>query len=431
VETLCRARVSRRRFLAVFFMIAPSTKGWRIAGYLVLFKVAYLVLLSTALCLWPRGQVEAIFYCTHGNHTPDGHLPFASHFVSNDAQFFLFISHAGYKHGDRTCGSYPLYPLLIRWGSALTGGHDILTGVVLSNLFSLVAFLLFFQMTARRYGDAVAALALGLLLVFPGSLFFQFIYSESVFFLLLMLFCFGLEREHLGLALVAGFLLPLTRAVGIFCVFPLVWHLFFRSPPAWWVSLAGQQDWAGRIARVVQPRGDDLPVTNSRGWAGARAVGLVLAPFFGWAAYFLLMQQSTGDAFEGIKAQKVFRVQSIGHLYDLPRFVKEFFNITQWHGYTGSLLDRCSFILLIDCFPLLWKLNKQWCLWAFFIGVVPAVSGGFTSETRFVSVVFPLFIALGVLLSKPAMNWWRWGVLTIFAAIHLVLVWRFVNFDFA
>jgi hypothetical protein len=62
-------------------MIAASTKGWRIAGCLVLFKAAYLVLLSTALCLWPRGQTEAMFYFTHGNHTPDGHLTFASHFV--------------------------------------------------------------------------------------------------------------------------------------------------------------------------------------------------------------------------------------------------------------------------------------------------------------------------------------------------------------
>ncbi len=39
-------------------------------------------------------------------------------------------------------------------------------------------------MAARRFGEGVAALALVLLIIFPGSLFYQFVYTESrvVFF---------------------------------------------------------------------------------------------------------------------------------------------------------------------------------------------------------------------------------------------------------
>jgi hypothetical protein len=143
------------------------------------------------------------------------------------------------------------------------------------------------------------------------------------------------------------------------------------------------------------------------------------------------MWKWTGNAFEGFEAQKHFGVQSIHNLFDPFRFVTKLFNPTEWHEYTGSLLDRCVFILLIYCFPLISKLDKSWCVWAFFLGVVPAISGGLTSFTRFASVVFPLFIALGVLLSKPGMRWWRWLVLTTFVTLHLILVWRFVNLRWA
>jgi hypothetical protein len=361
----------------------------------------------------------------------DGYLNFGRHFTSWDAEHYLFLSREGYKKGMGACAFYPLYPLLIRWVSAGTGGHDVLTGMVLANLFSLAAFLLFFRMVARRYAEKVAMLALALLLSFPGSLFFQFIYTESLFFLLLMLFCFAVERQHRPLALVTGFLLPLTRAVGIFCVFPLMWLVFFRAPPAWWGRLAERPGLAGRIARFVGPRVGDSPVLSSPRWSGAGAVWLVLAPLLGWAAYFLLMQKWTGNAFEGIEAQKQFHAQSIHNLFDPVLFVTKLFNPTEWHAFRGSVLDRCVFILLIYCFPLIWKLDKNWCLWAFFLGVVPAVSGGFTSYTRFASVVFPLFVALAVFLSKPGMRWLRWLVLAVFVTLHLILVWRFVNYRWA
>ncbi len=143
------------------------------------------------------------------------------------------------------------------------------------------------------------------------------------------------------------------------------------------------------------------------------------------------MWKWTGDALEGIEAQKQFGVQSIHNLFDPIRFVKLLLNPTDWHAFTGSLLDRCAFILLIYCFPLIWKLDKSWCIWAFSLGAVPAASGGFTSFTRFASVEFPLFIALGVFLTKAGMRWWRWLVLVTFVTLHLILVWRFVNFRWA
>jgi hypothetical protein len=70
-------------------------------------------------------------------------------------------------------------------------------------------------------------------------------------------------------------------------------------------------------------------------------------------------------------------------------------------------------------------------MWAWVLGVMPAMSGTFTSFTRFASCAFPMFIALGVVLGKPEWRWIRYAVLAVFALLHAVLVRRFVNFRWA
>jgi hypothetical protein len=47
------------------------------------------------------------------------------------------------------------------------------------------------------------------------------------------------------------------------------------------------------------------------------------------------------------------------------------------------------------------------------------------------SCAFPMFIALGVFLGRRQWRWLRWGLLAVFGVLHLVLVWRFVNFRWA
>jgi hypothetical protein len=410
-------------------VISISRHVRRVGLGIILFKAIYVVLLFGALRVWPTPKEDFVFLS--GLDASKADMGFGSHLLSSDGKYYVRLSEEGYRHGNKECAFYPLYPLFIRWASPIIGRNDVLTAMVLSNLFSLVAFLLFFEMTARRYGEAVAALAVALLMAFPGSLFFQFIYTESLFFLLVMLFCYAWEWDCRALFCVTAFLMPLTRAVGVFCVFPIMWDLFFRSPPVRWSSRASQPGAIGASLRFLGPLHSNPEMLNSQTRRSTGTAYQILAPLLGWATYFLMMRKWTGNAFEGIDAQKYYGVQSIHNLFDPVRFVTQLFNPTTWHGFTGSLLDRCVFVLMIYCFPLIWKLDKSWLVWTFFLGVVPAVSGGFTSETRFVSVVFPMFVALGIWLSRPGMRWLRWITLTVFVTLHLILVWGFVNFKWA
>jgi len=151
----------------------------------------------------------------------------------------------------------------------------------------------------------------------------------------------------------------------------------------------------------------------------------------GLAAYFGLMWVWTESPFEGIEAQKYWGVHSIGNLWDVPRFVLGFFEPTKWHGFRGSVLDRCAFLLLLFCLPLIWRLGKDMVMWTYMLGILPAMSGTFTSYTRFACCAFPVFIALAVFSERQAWRWLRMGLVATFGVLHIVLLWRFVNLRWA
>ena len=94
-------------------------------------------------------------------------------------------------------------------------GSYVVAGVVLANLFSVAGWCLFYRILWKRYGSEVAWWSLCFLVLFPGSVFYQFIYSESLFFLLAMVLWRGIEERRYGGAVLAAFLLPLARGGGL------------------------------------------------------------------------------------------------------------------------------------------------------------------------------------------------------------------------
>jgi hypothetical protein len=391
---------------------------------LLLFKLVYFGLLISALLLFPTGQNSNLFHSKRQAWTLDGHLTFESHFTAWDSEHYLHISERGYQANDGICAFYPLWPMAVRYFSPCVGGSCVLGGVILANLVSLAAFYLFFRLVEKRQGLTTAWLALSFLLLFPGSLFYQFNYTEALFFLLMMLVCRGLEERHLRLAWCAAFLLPMTRGIGVFCILPLLLYVFMnggqlrRLRPSMAAWLAAEPPTA-------------FNSNEHRHRAPPTLYLLPFAPLLGWLLYLALMAYWTGNPFEGFAAQKSWGVQSVGNLFDLPKFVMGFLTPTNWHEFSGSTLDRCLFALCLWTFPWLWKHDKVWLIWAFVLAVVPAVSGTFVSYTRFASVAFPVFIALGTVFTAPKFRLPRYALIIIFLILHLVLLWRFVNYSWA
>ena len=410
----------------------PSRVGWLLA----LFKAEYLLGLCVALLLW--GDLGEFIrlpqrWPQHGSAT------FASHFAGWDAGYYLILSESGYRAGDSACAFYPLWPLLIRWFSPVMGGSCLISGLFLANVFSLAGGCVFFRIVSQRLGPVAARWSLVFLLAFPGALFFQFVYSEALFFLLLMLLWLGLEQDRQGLACLAALLLPFSRGVGVFAVLPIGWHVLRPAEP--WFRTAVEQgfrwlrtDWVPARLRSWLPcspeDGTAVAVQAHRTFPLAAMPGrawLIAAPLAGWGGYLVLMGWWTGNPFEGFEAQRYWGVHSIGNLWNLPKFVAGFFNPTEWHAFAGSFLDRCVFLLVLGTIPIIWRLGKDLFLWTVALAIMPAMSGTFTSFTRFAACAFPVFIALGVVLGRPERRWPRYSLLGLFVVFHIVLVWRYVN----
>jgi hypothetical protein len=442
-----------------------SKHVWRLVLTLLFLKLAYLGLLAGVLWLSNDFDLDN-FESMMARWPRSGPAVFASRFATWDAAHYLYLSEVGYQHDVPSCAFDPLWPLLVRWSSPLFGGSHVLTGMVLANLFSLAAWAFFYWLVVKGWGKTAAKWALAFLIAFPGSVFFQFNYTESLFLLLVLVLWWGLSEERFGWCWIVASLLPLTRGVGVFAVLPIAWHALapawaglrarFYSPQASTrqnpLCPAGNLDNSGRghlagfeHSDVVNRRAGApgiLPPRKDSGWTACEAWGgglqglidrcwLLWAPVLGWALYLALMWNWTGNAFEGMQAQKYWGVHSISNLWNVPKFVIGFFSPTQWHGFRGSVLDRSVFVLLLSCLPVLWRLEKELLVWVYILGVLPAMSGTFTSFTRFASCAFPLFIGLGVLLNKRQWRWPRYGILALFVVLHLVLLWRFVNFRWA
>jgi hypothetical protein len=400
---------------------------------LVLLKAAYLLGVLAMVWLWPAFDAYE-FSHAYQRWPRDGAPVFASHFATWDTAHYLYLCEVGYSPGALACAFYPLWPLLVRWFGWLFGAAPLVSGLLLANACSLAAWALFHRLVVRRWGGNAGNWSLVLMLSFPGSLFFQFNYTESLFLLLLMGLWWGLETSRDWWVWLCGCLLPLTRAVGVLTAIPIAFHFLAEALSISARFSPGGESHEEKRTRYNPAGGFAQPVGTSRRLLGnlsGRPLWLMIVPILGWALYLALMWGWTGNPFEGFAAQKHWGVNSITHLWNVPKFVAGFFSPSSWHEYHGSVLDRCSFVLLLYCLPAMWRIDKRLLAWTYVLGVVPAMSGTFVSFTRYLSCAFPVFVTLGVVLGSQKERWPRYLLLTAFVSIHLVLLWRFVNFRWA
>lgn len=155
-----------------------------------------------------------------------------------DAGWYLQIAQQGYT--PQSIAFFPLYPLLLSWGSALTGWSLPLTGFLLSNVLALAAGYLLWRLARREFGEAVAFRAVTFLYLAPASLYLSANYTESLYLAAsLAAWAAGFEERWWWAGLL-GALASLTRPTGILLLpAMMVWYLLRHQwrPPATWRTL--------------------------------------------------------------------------------------------------------------------------------------------------------------------------------------------------
>lgn len=143
-----------------------------------------------------------------------------------DSAFYMEISHHGYiyKPGKQcNVAFYPLYPLLIRLFSDITGIKVSFSGIILSNIFLLLSLYFLYRLALFDSSKEASFLTILYISIFPTALFFITIYTESLFLLLTVLFFFFLRKKQYLWVFIVGILTGLTRANGVLLIIPAVY----------------------------------------------------------------------------------------------------------------------------------------------------------------------------------------------------------------
>jgi hypothetical protein len=154
-----------------------------------------------------------------------------------DINWYTDIAEYGYDKRpfdasvQRNWAFFPLFPLLLRWASKITGEY-LITGMLLSNIFFLVALVLLHK-TAREFGldEATADRTVFYIAIFPTSFFFSLPLTESLFLLLSVSSFYCAKRKRWWLAGLLGALASATRVTGILLLpaLALIYWQTYRS----------------------------------------------------------------------------------------------------------------------------------------------------------------------------------------------------------
>jgi len=322
-------------------------------------------------------------------------------FTTWDTDHYLYLSENGYGQAGAGTAFNPLWPALIRLARPIFGSA-LLTALVLANLLSAAGLVILHRLTARLSDERTADTTLLITLAYPGALYYCLPYTEGLFLLITVSVFFLIGSGRLGAAAWLSVLAAPARSVGVFLAIPLAWSLvadWRRGRRPWW-----------HIAAAVAP-----------------LVGMALTLGFMWS--------ETGNSLAGFEAQANYASQgSIAKVFAPLVFLRSFVDVWGVHGVLHSGIDRVFFVLMIIGIVFVVRLEGRvgpWSLYSAAMVLVPAMTMSFMSFTRYPTVVFPIFIALGVVLSKHRHREARWLVLLLFLIVQFFFLIRHINSHWA
>lgn len=186
-----------------------------------------------------------------------------------DGTWYRLVAADGYDPGAAaTSAFWPLYPWLMELGSQVTGWAPESIGYLISNVAFFFALHYLYRLVTLDFNASVARRTLWALALFPTAFFFNAVYTESLFLLLVVAALYHARKGEWLLAGVIGLLAALSRSAGVMLLAPFGilflqqygWNIrrwfpqaFAAALPAlgplvfsWWLTTKGLAffDWA-------------------------------------------------------------------------------------------------------------------------------------------------------------------------------------------
>ncbi len=386
---------------------AWPTALWAAYGSRVIVWVAAMIALSVSP---PGHAIVASFDPT--NLTQPFHSAVLNRLVAPaaryDSTWYLGIAQHGY-FSDQAHAFFPLYPLLIGAVAQLVN-QPLIIGLVISLVCFTGSLVLLYRLALLDLGPRAAQLTVWLMALFPMSLYFSAVYTESIFTLLSIWSIYAARRERWLLAGVMAGLASAARSDGFVLIIPLAWIYLWGPRPG--VSSA-DIDWRSPLGLIRRAR-------PGLAWVGLAPLGLVAylvycaasgsqftAPFHAASYYW-------GRSFKGPFAEIWTAVgkfpADVGHLIS-GRHISVFDNDDPLNWTWDNVIDVLWLIPLIAALVAAWrKLPKVYVVYSLAIILAsssnPSPLEPMMSFARYVMPAFPLFMgAAAVLVDRPRAKW--------------------------
>ncbi len=407
--------------LVVFFI-------WRIFDFLIIF--------------FSQKIIPYLGFFPYKDQLPGFNLPnWVSALANFDGLHYIFIARDGYAQYEQAF--FPLYPLLIKFLTPLFFNNQLLTGLIISNVSFFLGLILFYKYLKLISSDSIRfnpILSILFLLAFPTSFFFGAVYTEGLFFLLLISTLYFLKKERYLLVAISAFLASLTRLVGVFLIIPILFHLFSLSFPRRresglsWIPVPTcytLRSMAGRFTGMT-----------------LKMILSLLAPIIGLLTYCFYLFKTTGDPFFFLTSQPAFGAGRSTHFISFFqvywRYLKIFITARWNFQYFVSIIEFSFFsfvfmVLILDLIKNLGiknlkiiesRFNREKIenyellglnLFSLINLILPTLTGTFLSIPRFSLMSLSFFIYLSQIKNVFV----KYLIIGIFLIFHILLLGYF------
>ncbi len=386
---------------------------WRIFDFLIIF--------------FSQKIIPYLGFFPYGDQLPGFNLPtWISSLANFDGLHYVLIAKNGYSQFEQAF--FPFYPLIIKFLTPLFSNNQLLTGLIISNISFLLGLILFYKYLKLILTDLTDStdfirfypiLSVLFLIAFPTSFFFGAVYTEGLFFLLLILTLYFLKKERYLLIFVSAFLASLTRLVGVFLVIPIIFHLMQKLK-------SKSQNLKSKLKSFLYSI-------------------LIVSPLIGLATYCFYLYKTTGDPLFFLTSQPIFGANRSSHLILLPQVYWRYFKIfitANWNfQYFTSLVEFIffNFVFVILTLDLLKTINLRikglknyelritdysrlgLNLFSFVNLILPTLTGTFSSIPRYALFSISFFIYL----SQIKNVFIKYLIIGIFLILHILLLGYF------
>ncbi len=286
-----------------------------------------------------------------------------------DGNWYLSIASHGYHFSTEhqsNMGFFPFYPMLVKLMSYAISNMAI-AGVVTANLCLLVAGFLLYRLVSMDHTDQKVPRAAVIFLMFsPVSFFFSSAYTESTFVMLVVgAFLAARQRKWL-IAGLLGMMASATRQVGLLLTIALFVEYVCQS----WEE-------GTRLRALISPR--ILLI-------GLVPLGLFLFMLYGYVRF--------DDFFAFFHATAVWGRQLSSPVTNLVHYDR--YGVFYRWLFLGTLS-----VAAVLCFAgVFLRVRASYLVYAVVMILVYVSSNSLEAIPRNLSVLFPLFVVLGIVVSR-------------------------------